>query len=161
ARVQGAEGAKKVRVRLVRERVPAVLGDRGIVESDDGYLIADGRVPEVDGLVVDRGLKRRVEELTSQKEGADGQCEDRQAGDDERAREGAREGTRPGGAHRFFLSLRGNDDSRIAVALRKIARGALEVAGVHSWRDAIADPETGSFEETVAGSGVDAFQPAV
>ena len=83
ARVQGAEGAKKVRVRLVRERIPAVLGDRGIVEGDDGYLIADGRVPEVDGLVVDRGLKRRVEELTSQKEGADGQCEDRQAGDDE------------------------------------------------------------------------------
>src|SRR5207248_6019087 len=67
----------------------------------------------------------------------------------------------PGGAHRFFLSLRGTADSRIAVALRKIARGALEVAGVHSWRDAIADPGTGSFEETVAGSGVDAFQPAV
>src|SRR5207248_5229516 len=77
------KGAKKDRIRLVRERVPDVLGDRGIVEGDAGYLIADGRVPEIHRLVVDRGLKRRVEELTSQKEGPDGQCEDRQAGDDE------------------------------------------------------------------------------
>ena len=67
----------------MRERVPAVLSDGGVVQRDDRDLIADGGVAEVDGLVVDGRLQRRVKELGVQEHRADGKGHEGQARDDQ------------------------------------------------------------------------------
>ena len=75
------ERAEEVRVRLVRQRVAPVLGDRRIVDRDDGHLIAHRRGRDVDRLVVDRGLQGRVEDLAGQHQGADQDGDEREPSD--------------------------------------------------------------------------------
>jgi len=62
AGVQRLERPKQLGVDRARKWV-AVLVDGSVVERDDGHLIRERGVPDVDRLVVDDRLKRRVEEI--------------------------------------------------------------------------------------------------
>ena len=70
SRAERLQGLDEVGVRLARQRIAAVLRDRRVIERDDRDLVLHLRRRQVDGLVVDRGLKRGVEELGRERHGA-------------------------------------------------------------------------------------------
>ena len=61
----------------------AVLVDRGVVQRHDRHLVPERRVRNRDRLVVDDGLKGRVEQLELEEERADDESEGREGGDGE------------------------------------------------------------------------------